>query len=396
MQFGCFVDPRDNHSYKTFTIGSQTWFAEDLSYVSPNTNDNISIIEGNKKIVFYNCTNLDNICPKGWHIPSNEEWKEFLSNINLHQDDDCDYPHAGKKLKSASSWDILVNEKKECGFSSCPIGCIENSIHIGDNELVGYWSSTDYDTEKKFLFKLIRTSSVLFMSKGGKNSYYSIRCVKDTEKWLKEKQAEESHRKEIYERNIKAERSSVFNTALHYGAFVDERDGRRYKTITIGAQEWMAENLAFKTHINSWAYNNLEDNLKRFGFLYDYESALAACPKGWHLPSEDEWKKMASYLGSIENDSKYLPRVGTFLKSSNSWVIDDQTIEGNNSSGFSALAAGCRSIHNEFINLGHYAYFWSSSILNGINQCFYLGKNFKSLRIDYTLGYAYSVRCVKD
>ena len=82
--------------------------------------------------------------------------------------------------------------------------------------------------------------------------------------------------------------------------FTDLRDGKTYKTVKIGTQTWMAENLAYKAINGCWAYNNDENNISKYGLLYNNETAIIACPSGWHLPSEKELEILINYLGGAD------------------------------------------------------------------------------------------------
>lgn len=84
-----------------------------------------------------------------------------------------------------------------------------------------------------------------------------------------------------------AQKASITN----YGTFTDERDGHVYKTIKIGKQVWMAQNLAFKIDGSEY-YDRNPANGETYGMLYDFYAAQGAAPKGWHVPSEAEWQQM--------------------------------------------------------------------------------------------------------
>jgi len=86
-------------------------------------------------------------------------------------------------------------------------------------------------------------------------------------------------------------RSQQMNT------FIDTRDNSIYKTVTLGNQIWMAENLHFKTSKDCWYYKNDSINCKKFGRLYTWEMAKEACPVGWHLPSKAEFDTLIKFLG---------------------------------------------------------------------------------------------------
>lgn len=137
------------------------------------------------------------------------------------------------------------------------------------------------------------------------------------------------------------------------GTFTDFRDGKTYKTIKVDDRWIMAENFAYKPEQgNYWPYDNDSNNVTKYGYLYDWETAKNIAPKGWHLPTKLELKALKKSLGGKRDVFKYLG--GTMEK------VYKQMIEGG-ASGFNALLAGVRTADGRFMHLGNHTYFWSSS-----------------------------------
>jgi len=199
------------------------------------------------------------------------------------------------------------------------------------------------------------------------------------------------------------------------GTFTDARDGKTYKTITIGNQTWMAENLAYKATKGCWAYDDNEANVAIYGYLYNWETAKTACPDGWHLPSEAEYKVLFEYLGgkkaapiklkstmgwavNLENDSLTAKQKAQQAKRS---IVTDGN--GNNVSGFSAMPGGWRGGPNAYGKIGVNGYWWSSTQdydYNADNTSWSLTLYSRFSYLDWTClamwDFAYSVRCIKD
>jgi len=79
------------------------------------------------------------------------------------------------------------------------------------------------------------------------------------------------------------------------GCWLDERDNRDYKVVRIGKQIWMAENLQYEVD-GCKVYDNDPSNLSRYGYLYTWNAAKNAVPKGWHLPTNKEWNELIEYV----------------------------------------------------------------------------------------------------
>lgn len=136
---------------------------------------------------------------------------------------------------------------------------------------------------------------------------------------------------------------------------IDPRDGKTYKTVKIGNQIWMAENLNYEMP-DSRCYADNPENAKIHGRLYNWRMAKRIAPNGWHLPSKDEYQELIDCIG---HDGLY-----SALKSTCGW--HDMTGNGSNSSGFSALPSGycigCEYGDMErYRSLGMFAGFWTST-----------------------------------
>ena len=212
------------------------------------------------------------------------------------------------------------------------------------------------------------------------------------------------------------------------GIFTDPRDGKKYRTVKIGNQTWMAENLNYH---GSDGYLGLcygdepkqgrrkPENCRKYGRLYDKEEAQKACPSGWHLPSDKEWQTLVNFAGGNEvagkklkakkgwhpyDFSKHVPMTIKFplpKQTTCKWIERDnrgRPIELDECStdefGFSAMPGG---YSDGFINYGGTAeaafngYWW------GNPHCWTMSFTRRNLNIDTGRERDLnSVRCVKD
>ena len=171
------------------------------------------------------------------------------------------------------------------------------------------------------------------------------------------------------------------------GILIDKRDGKEYRTVKIGKQTWMAENLNYETQ-GSWCYAQDQANCKKYGSLYTWRDTRYICPTGWHLPSKKEIEMLFTAIGD--------PSItGKVLKSQTFWKKNDA---GTDNFGFSVLPAGYRS-YIDFNDEGNKASFWSETESKGDNAyClnFYGNHGDKALLNEKNKSYGLSVRCVKD
>lgn len=176
-----------------------------------------------------------------------------------------------------------------------------------------------------------------------------------------------------------------------FNSFIDSRDGKTYKTIKIGEQTWMAENLNFDSKIGSWAYNNDSRLAESYGRLYTWQASLGACPDGWRLPGDFDWDQLIDYLGGPNE-------AGEKMKAMDSTHWKNPDGGGNNLSGFTALPAGYRGVDGNFLDLGVLTFFWSSSEENQFyawSRGFYV--NYTGIYRNLSnKNFAASVRCIKE
>ncbi len=215
------------------------------------------------------------------------------------------------------------------------------------------------------------------------------------------------------------------NSARTEGYLIDTRDNNVYKTITIGTQIWMAENLAYLPSVvgpatgsstvpyyyvsgcdgTDVAAAKANDNYTTYGVLYNCPAAMngaassyanpsgvqGICPTGWHLPSEAEWTQLTDYLGGTSVAGGKMKEAGIAH-----WCTPNAGT--TNSSGFTALAGGSRDSNGTFYNVIYAGYWWSSTetstnfAWNGFLYYQYI--NFTSYSNFKDNGY--SVRCVRD
>lgn len=183
---------------------------------------------------------------------------------------------------------------------------------------------------------------------------------------------------QIGEKPIPAEKLAVPGDST--GAFTDSRDSSSYRWVKLGAQIWMAQNLNYNAK-ESQCYNNKPANCQKYGRLYNWATAVKACPAGWHLPTRLEWDALTVALGGSSTKGKY-------LKAGN----------GTDKFGFAALPGGFGNTNDYFGSAGISGYWWSASEL-GASMAYHRIINYSSEAADWEIenkGYLFSVRCLQD
>ncbi|MCL2260359.1 MAG: tetratricopeptide repeat protein [Fibromonadales bacterium] len=173
-------------------------------------------------------------------------------------------------------------------------------------------------------------------------------------------------------------------------AFTDSRDNKTYKTVKIGNQTWMAQNLDYNLK-GSRCYDNNDANCRKYGRMYNWKDALVACPEGWHLPSDNEWQTLLDFVGGADF-------AGVKLKSKEGWNDNDgKNGNGNDEYGFLALPGGYANV-NKFIEIANFGIWWNSTASdNGTAWRRGMSNKIDGVgRIAISQGFFLSVRCVQN
>ena len=428
-------DSRDGHIYKTVKIGTQTWMAENLDFKTNNSfchsdsasecskfgrfytwgaaMDSAGIFSKNGEgCAFYKSCRpkypVRGVCPEGWHLPSLKDWNTLFSAVG-------GISTAGKMLKSQSGWKLkngdVNNGTDDYGFTAIPVVYDKkyNGTFNEDNDRALFWSSTPFDNMRNAYFIGLYSENLYVIDRiydrlrlgiyydyanlehGIRVDKLSIRCVMD-ENGEKSKQ-----------KNNKAISKSFKKTGAgserhhDWGSMTDARDGQTYRTVKIGTQTWMAQNLNYKMN-DSDCYGDSSSNCSKYGRLYKWALAMDACPTGWRLPKQTDWDSLFATVGGQS-------LAGKELKSVEGWFNGEN---GSDRYGFSVLPAGISSVktknyfssrydENVFRELGKSAFFWSSTEYDD-NSALVMFLRYYADFASYEQIYKsnkFSVRCIK-
>ena len=377
-QTGTVTDSRDGKTYKTVTVFTTTWMAENLNYQTSSGSwcyDNNSA-NCAKYGRLYDFNTAKTACPAGWELPSLKEmnlflrryWEEIEVPMVPIDDDLFILVGSGKILKAKNGWEG-PNGTDNIGFSGLPGGQRKpdgsfKSIGSAGN----WWLGHEFgDNDAAVLTLSSRTGDDAGIGTDSKRYGYSVRCVK------------------VY--NKPAQQGSG-GSGGGAGTFTDSRDGKTYRAVKIGGQTWMGENLNYQTASGSWCYKNDNSNCGKYGRLYDWNTAKTSCPAGFHLPSRQEWDNLVTSAGGVS-------AAGKKLKARSGW---NNNGNGTDDFGFSALPGGTRGAGGTFGTAGYYGFWWTATE-NGAGYAYLRDMSYDNDRVDEgndgkSLGI--SVRCVQD
>jgi len=418
----------DGNMYQTIKIGDQWWMADNLKVTHYRNGDPIPhVIDGNiwpllttgaycefdndssyvatygRLYNWYAVDDSRNIAPDGWHVPTDNEWKQLEMYLGMSQAEadaiNWRGTDEGGKLKESGTthWaNPNTGATNESGFTALPGGY--RSLDGGYGGLGGdalFWSYTAFPPDTAYAWE---RSLSLFLAEvyryySNKQLGMSIRCVRDY--------------------------------APDSTGTVTDIDGNIYQTIKIGDQWWMMENLKVTHYRNgdpiphvtdqdTWEglttgayceYDNDPGNMATYGRLYNWYAVDDSCniaPAGWHVPTDSEWKQLEIYLGMSQTEADVSGWRGTDeggkLKEVGTTHWASPNTGATNESGFTALPGGCRLGNGFYINMGDYASFWSSTEYSGYYAWYRYLSNLDSqvYRHYYNKRRGYSIRCVRD
>jgi uncharacterized protein (TIGR02145 family) len=449
---------RDNLNFRT---GSSSCYNDDTSfctkygllYTWATALDSVGEFSTNSKGCGYNALSCRpvsptyGICPDGWRIPSTIDWSILFGKVGGKD-------VAGKALKSASDWLNDGNGTDEASFTALPGGRFEEGIFYLIGNDASFWASNPNTTTYVRLVDYVAMSDDLDKAAQYQTEPYNkryIRCIKiDTAQTAssssitpKSSSSETSVSSEALSSSSEASSSSVESSSsesssssvalatpcktatednCEYGSLTDERDGKTYKTVKIGEQVWMAENLNYAylqptetMDSSSFCYKDNASNCDKFGRLYLWSAIIDStrlatdannpkdcgfqkecdlgkiqgiCPDGWHIPTNDEFKTLMAAVGGDSIACK-------MLKSTSGW---SNYGSGTDPFGFTALPGNIRFNDGTFNYENEYAQFWSTREFSKLyGNTLYLFTNNKNAYISVTQkNHAVSLRCIKD
>lgn len=408
--------------------------------------------------------NTQGICPTGWHLPSDAEWttlENYISNDGYSGTE-------GTALKAIDGWDENNNGDgiNAYGFTALPGGyrSESNGMFYNDGSYGYWWSrSQDNDDSRAYSRRLNNYAKNVGRLNYVKSTGYSVRCVKGDGTptpynitYHNIGNVDNTNNPITYDGSedvtlsIPAGDSTGFTFAgwytdaaftdtittpaitagstinkVYYAKWLDnstvDADGNKYRSVKIGTQTWMAENLRSTTYADgtpiplvtnntSWLnlgdnntdkaycwHNNDISNKDTYGALYSWAAATngnssgnntqGVCPSGWHLPSDAEWTTLVNY---ISNDG-FSGIEGTALQAISGF-------SGTDDYDFTALPGSYRKLTGLFGTVGNDGWWWSSTQYSAANAYYrrlYKG-NSEIIRDDYYKSNGYSVRCVKN
>lgn len=413
-------DLRDGQIYRTVKIAGQVWMAENLNYEVENSSCFKNSADSCAKYGRLYTLPIQGVCPSGWHLPSGVELNALVTEAGGPI-------VAGLHLKSRTDWYRTVRGTDALGFAALPAGrWSEDNGFVGG--ITAFWSSSERDSIHVYAMHLSDyRADITFSDKD--NVAYSVRCLKNNDSVESSSSGSEASSSSV---KIALACKMKNTDYCKYETLIDERDGQTYKTIKIGTQTWMAENLNYaslqptdRLDSTSFCYENEPFNCEKDGRLYLWSAVMdsaatwsdngkgcgygvvcsptfpvrGVCPAGWHVPNRDEVMELLDAVGGVDV-------AGDMLISEYSGCIDEVDLYG-----FSFRPTGRKRSEGYYDDDGEYGYMWTTTDDYWNSDEFFLKNNepfelvaaFSLSKAGGNLGMhgyykntGYPVRCIKD
>lgn len=402
----------DGYHYKTVSFLGMTWMAENAKHEVNVVGAKTVLDSANNR--FYNRIAAENACPIGWHLPTRHDLdslqRKYGGNLGsyLLGENEGKYNLDEWETDFDGGIDVWGVELKGISYH------FEDASNSGsftknNDRSAKYWMQSDV-SDIDLMLTINSEVSLSIVEESSTSNAYMVRCVTG------------SFATPLSSSSSSSGSGSTSNT------LTDSRDGTSYKTVIIGSQVWMAENLNYGTMVfddigqvddgvvEKYCYNDDVTNCYSDGGLYTWAEAMALpsycngeycsdlinsefhqgiCPIGWHMPKAEEWDVLAEYLGGASVAGARMK--GNSLEFP---VWNDLANNDGNSSGFSAIPVGFRNQYlGGYSDRGTYADFWESNEISNANAFLrYLSNSNQKLIGNYSDSklYGFSVRCLRD
>lgn len=256
--YGKIVDVRDQQKYRTIKIGNQEWIAQNMNYDVPGSVCDSCELYGR----YYTYEQASSVCPEGYKVPTVTDFMALQR-------------YDAALLKSIKGWNADNAGIDSVGFASIPAGFVsfrENNIKRR-GETSGFWTSLS-DGYTAVRMKIEKNGAAGTVNALDPQYGFPVRCIS----------------------------SATSKTSGEDEVLLDGRNGSLLKSVTVGSQKWLAQNSDIKLP-KSYCYDNDQENCNQYGRLYEWSSAIDACPEGTRLPNATdiaELKKNSNIVSKLD------------------------------------------------------------------------------------------------
>jgi len=467
----------DGNVYNTVQLGSQCWMQQNLRttrfangnaitlgtehsatekyYYYPNGDDanaatygllyNRAAVMNGESASNNNPSNVQGVCPDGWHVPSLQEWTTLTAYVGTRSQYICDgeSENIAKALANNSGWNagvidcaVGVNQatNNATHFTGMPTGGFVSSGIANFGKYAMFWTCSGSGENADALYLAYSTATVGIPTGGYSTTYgFGVRCVRDEGNGGGGGGNSSLNSCTVSSVNANETGGGGQITALK------DYDNNSYRVVQIGSQCWMKDNLRTKhyadgttisqgsnsmfsltTSVSYYFYpDGNSANQSTYGLLYNWKAAIrtisnastsnpsgvqGVCPNGWHLPSEAEYTQLTDFVQAQSEyacNPTYTNYVASAMASNEGWnsspieCAPGYNMASNNATGFNAIPAGQWA--QDPSGIGQYASYWGASGDSSTAYSWNLLMNHPYPVVSYDMSeWAYAVRCVRN